>query len=264
MARQDVEGVRHMTNVVVYSAIYGNYEATAKPLPPDLPCPAIMFTDRADLATQAERVGWTAALHQSIYDQFIVDPANGDPAVTRPMLAHKWWKTHPIESDQVADKMRLVDQVADVSIWLDGSMQIKVSGPEFVDRCLAALGEDDWSLMRHPWRSCVFEEAVYSSTLIYRYDSAAMMRQHDAYLQAEHPRNWGLFATGHMVRRHTETVHAIGEDWWAHNLAFSHQDQLSLPFLIHKYENCPDERFRPRWNANLPWGELWTLHPHGA
>lgn len=239
--------------VAVYSAIYGSYEATAKRLPPDLPCPAFMFTDRADLPGQAMKAGWSVVESRAPYSKFTPNPANGDPEIVRPMLAHKFWKTHPAEA------MAVVGCDADITIWLDGSMEIKVGGQEFVDRCLAALGDDDWSVMRHPWRACLFEEAVYSSTLIFRYDPAAMMRQHDHYLEAGHPRDWGLFATGHMVRRQNELVEIAGEEWWDENLTWSHQDQISLPWIFQEFGT--DQALK--WNADLPWGELWHLRAHG-
>lgn len=249
--------------VAIYSAIYGDYEATAKRLPPDLDVPAIMFTDQARIVESGIEAGWKVMVTTAPYGQFRANPANGDPAIVAPMLAHKFWKTHPREAFWSIEGEFGVEE-PDVSIWLDGSMEINVPGSVFVDLNLLALGDDDWSVMRHPWRSCVFDEAVYSSTLIYRYDGPAMMRQHDAYLEAGHPRGWGLFATGHMVRRHTPLVAEIGVDWWAQNLVYSHQDQLSLPFLFWKYGQSPDRGHDLRWNTSLPWAQMWNLHPHGA
>jgi hypothetical protein len=241
--------------VALLSAVYGGYEGTPKRVPADLPVPAVMFTDSRDFARAAAAVGWIPAVIKPPVS-FEVNPANGDPAVVRPMLEHKYWKTHP----QVA--MSCVGLAADVdtTIWLDGSMEINCSGQSFVDRNLAALGDDDWSAMAHPWRRCVFAEAVYSSTLVFRYDSAAMLRQHDHYLEMGHPRGWGLFATGHMVRRHTAQVAALGERWWQHNLIWSHQDQLSLPVLMRRAAELGELRH----NTNLPWAGSWELHPHGA
>lgn len=245
-------------NVAVYSAIYGGYERVAQPLPADLPCPAFMFTDSFEIAEQAETVGWYASVGPPA-EEFDVDPANGDPAITRPMLEHKYWKTHPIEAMRRPWRTGGDDDV-DVSIWLDGNMRINVSGEEFVKRCLAALGDDDWSVMRHPWRDCIFDEAVYSSTLIYRYDGAAMLRQHDHYLAVGHPRHGGLLASGHMVRRHTPLVEQAGNRWWVENLTWSHQDQISLPFILRQAEIFEGLR----WNAGLPWGGMWDLLPHGC
>lgn len=252
-----------MTNVVLYSAIYGNYEATAKPLPADLPCPAVMFTDREDLADQARSIGWIVVETLYPYGRFDAsDGRNGDPAVVTPMLAHKYWKTHPTRvAEFVAAKMGPRIE-ADVSIWIDGNMRIEMPGLEWVARNLEALGDDDWSLMTHPWRSCVYDEQTYTAAVCWgRYSVEAMTRQIAAIEAAGHPRGWGLFASGHMVRRHTETVREICEDWWDDNVRWSHQDQLSLPFLIRRHD---DNVGTLRWNANLPWGLFGALEPHGA
>ncbi|HET6482266.1 MAG TPA: hypothetical protein VFG35_19845, partial [Actinoplanes sp.] len=88
-----------LMTVAIYSAIYGEYEATAKPLPPDSPhIIAHMFTDRHDLAEQARSVGWHAIYSKAPYEHSTSNPANGDPAIVTPMLAHKYWKTHPVEA----------------------------------------------------------------------------------------------------------------------------------------------------------------------
>ena len=253
-----------MTNAVVYSAIYGDYEATAKPVPPDLRGRAVMFTDNQKIAEQAPETGWQVVFEDAVYHTFDADPANGDPAVVRPMLAHKWWKTHPDYAVSVAADRQLLAEKPDVTIWVDGNMRITMSGFDFVDRCLTALGDDDWSLMKHPWRGCIYDEHDYTAAVCYgRYSVEAMARQRDAYREMGHPREWGLFATGHMVRRHTESVHRIGEEWWEHNVRYSHQDQLSLPVLI-ALDAVDDQHSQPlRWNADLPWG-MWDLLPHGT
>jgi hypothetical protein len=256
--------------VAVYSAIFGGYEATAQPLPADLPCPAFMFTDAPHLAATAESIGWSSVVCQPVVS-FDVNPANGDPAITVPMLKHKWFKTHPEMSMRMASSIRRGTGENDVeaSIWLDGNMRIKIGGVEFIERCLAALGPDDWSAMRHPWRNCIYVEAEYTATVCaWRYDAAAIRRQAAAYEAAGYPRSAGLQATGFMVRRHTPLVEAIGEAWWQENLTWSHQDQISLPFVLgHARDNVAtafldDKGFG--YNEDLPWGELWDLLPHGS
>lgn len=243
--------------VAIYSAIYGKYEATAKPLPADLDVPAVMFTDNAAIAEQAPSAGWTVVFDESPYGKFTADPANGDPAIVTPMLAHKWWKTHPFEAMRAAE----LDDV-DASIWLDGNMRIVESGAEWVARNVAALGNDEWSLMRHPWRECIYTEEAFTAAACWgRYSVEAMARQVAAYRSEwAHPEGWGLFASGHMVRRHTFNVIHLSHLWWKHNVKYSHQDQLSLPVLIRTGEQRADPL---RWNANLPWA-TWALDPHGA
>ena len=167
----------------------------------------------------------------------------GKPEIVAPMLAHKWWKTHP----------ELACPGADVSLWIDGSMEVQVD--DYVLRCLDALGQDDWACVPHPSRGCIFDEGRYSATLTWRYDAEAILAQIHFY-SAFHPPNWGLIATGANVRRHTPKVIETCHQWWDECLSWSHQDQLSLPVLLRVNEDV-------KFNYNLPWFEWWHLHEHG-
>lgn len=230
--------------VGVFSAIYGDYERTAKPLPADLGVPAVLYTDRHDI----QAPGWEVRVvtnhigDQIGYDRSVMWP---DPKATWAMMAHKFWKCHP--------DIALSD--VDVSLWVDGSVQITVD--RYVERCLDALGDDDWVAVRHPWRSCIFDEATYSATLP-RYDAVTVLGQAQFYRQIGHPAGWGLFATGANVRRHTDPVIEIGDHWWHECTQRTHQDQVSLPVLFRLAED------RLRWNTNMPWHEWWFLHQHGV
>jgi alkaline ceramidase TOD1/glycosyltransferase MUCI70-like protein len=222
--------------VELYSAIYGAYDSVKAM--PDIGVTCRMFTDSPRVAGDAADKGW----HPVIVSHGIAT-LKGSPAVTAPMLAHKWWKTHP----------HLACPEADISLWLDGSMQIVRD--DYVDLCLKALGEDDWSCVPHPARNCIFPEAAFSATLA-RYDAAAINAQAQHYFQF-HPPNVGLIATGANVRRHTAEVIKVGEQWWDECVNWSHQDQLSLPVLLRLAQG------KVRWNMNLPWFTWWYLHEHG-
>jgi hypothetical protein len=220
--------------VGLYTAIYGGYE-TPKPLKV-IGVPAVLYTDNPALVADG-------------YDVRVVPHGiatlKGAPSVTGPMLAHKWWKCHP--------HLALPD--VDVSLWIDGSMEITVD--DYVERALAALGADDWACVPHPARRCIYPEAAFSATLA-RYDAQSIHAQVDFYGGVVgHPANWGLVATGANVRRHTDTVIDLSENWWMENIQWSHQDQLSLPVLFRLYED------RIKWNMNIPWHEWWHLHAHG-
>jgi len=160
------------------------------------------------------------------------------------MLNHKYWKTHPEHA--------LPEH--DISIWVDGSMEIVVD--RFVDKCLAALGDDDWACMRHPARNCIYPEAEYSATLTWRYDAPSILAQAEFY-KAFHPRDWGLIATGFCVRRHNRYVTALCRDWWHEIVHRNHQDQISLPVLMRIHQD------HVRMNYNLPWHEWLYHYEHG-
>ena len=209
--------------VVVYSALYGGYEPPR--WLPDLGVQALMFTDDVNLLVP----GWTVR-----YDPL--------PDVETPMLAAKYWKCHPHDAAPHAD----------VSLWLDASMTVHAE--DYVDLCLAALGDDDWAMVKHPVRDCVFDEADFSLTMP-RYAGTRIREQMQVY-RAWHPAHWGLFANGANARRHTPSVKWLGLQWWWECHNWSYQDQLSLPVLVRL---AGDDL---KWNTNIPWGQWWTAGLH--
>lgn len=222
----------------IYTAIYGRYD-WVKPAPKG-DVPKLFFTDNKDLAKESVRQGWDAQLVPHS-----VTTLNGAPNIVEPMLNHKFWKTHP--------GVAFPDM--DYSIWIDGSFEVTV--PDMVDIYLEALGTDDWSLCPHPHRNCIYHETELTSTLTWRYDSNCVKTQATHY-KNWHPKNWGLFATGTNIRRHTPDVLDLCEKWWIENINWSHQDQMSLPVLLRLYQD------RVKFNVNLRWHVDWILHPHSA
>lgn len=225
--------------VGLYTAIYGPYD-WVKPVPATLGVPAVLYTDLESTAEKATAAGWEAKVVKHG-----IATVKGSPATTAPMLAHKYWKCHPYVA---------LPEV-DVSLWVDGSMEIIAT--DYVHLCLEALGDDDWSLVPHPSRGCIYAEASYSATLTWRYDAASINAQAEFY-RSFHPANWGLFATGANVRRHTRDVLELSYQWWQECLNWSHQDQISLPVLLRMFDG------KVKWNKNLPWFQWWHLHEHGA
>jgi len=227
--------------VALYSALYGQYEY-AKPLPADLGCPAILYTDEPDIVAP----GWEVrVVTDHLPGDLIRAIRQRDPAATPGMLRHKYWKCHP--SEAVPD--------ADITCWIDASILIKAD--RYVERCLEALGGDDWCAVRHPWRDCIYTEATFSAALP-RYDRDTTLAQAAAYRAMGHPEHWGLIATGANVRRHTEAAVDAGVHWWHEIVTRSHQDQLSLPVLFRILE-----RDGFRWNVNMPWDTWWGVYEHG-
>lgn len=228
--------------VALYTAVYGNSD-WVKPAP-DIDAECILYTDLESTAREADVLGWkTWVIPHGIAT------LKGEPRITAPMLAHKWWKTHPGLAFG-AD--------VDISIWIDGSMEVVTKN--FLEVCLEALGTDDWSTVPHPARRCIYPEADFSATLTWRYDAPSILAQSRFYREVVgHPANWGLFATGCCIRRHTPEVIELGGQWWQECLNWSHQDQISLPVLLRLGAG------KVKWNSNLKWHLEggWRLHEHG-
>lgn len=235
-----------MGEVAIYSALYGSYD-TVKPI--DTEVPAYMFTDQPDL----DAPGWTV-----VHRPHRITTRNGPADLVAPMLAHKWWKTHPAEAIEQIGGHPGLGRLPDVmTIWIDASI---VPEPGFVDKALSALGGDDWAMVPHPWRTCIYTEADYSASLP-RYAGLAdrIRAQATFYRGIGHPDNAGLIATGVNVRRHTAPVILLGQQWWDDILHWTHQDQISLPVLLRLAGEWGD---RVRWNTNIGWTEGWQLWPH--
>lgn len=223
----------------LYSALYGAYDAP-NPLPA-LGIPCVMYTDDRDLKIDGFEIR---------YLNHGIATLNGRPARTGPMLAHKWFKTHLYEVG-VADGL-------DVAIWMDASMVILRH--DLAEKCLQALGDDDLALTPHPARTCLYDEAAYSATLLrYQAEAPHIQEQAKYYLEnVGHPKGWGnLMATGFSVTRLNEKTRVLGEQWWWECSSRSHQDQVSLPVLLRL-----NQENGLTWNFNCPWAEWWGIGEH--
>lgn len=223
-----------MTRVAIYSALYGRYEA-AKPLPVGMTTPCYMFTDDPEL----DAPGWDI--------RYVPAPVTLDGWRSSPLMQAKWWKTHP---DQA------FGHAFDVTCWIDASMTLLSA--DYAELCLDALGIDDWAMVKHPGRDCIFDEAAVSKTMP-RYADADIDAQVAYYRQIGHPEHWGLFACGANVRRMNRVALDLSHAWWWECATRTWQDQISLPVLV----NLP--AFQDlAWNTNIPWSEWWAVANHSA
>lgn len=216
----------------IQTAIFGNYD-TPKPLILEDVCySANLFSDGSFKNHEIGNLGWN--FWPSPY--FLGDN-------TTSMLRAKYFKTR-----QPAASLR--DD--DVFIWLDGSMRI--TEPKLVEKCLQALGDDDACFMKHPDRHCVYQEAEFSLRFP-RYQNVGIERQLQEYSRLGMPEKWGLIATGFFVMRIIDWTRQLLADWWEECQHGSHQDQISLPFLLWRSKQT-------KWNTNIRYGEWFKREEH--
>lgn len=186
-----------------------------------------------------------------------------------PRLDVAWWKPAPANRNHPSDDpfrgrisaafwgkhphLALPD--VDVTVNIGGNFEIRV--PDLAERCLAELGDDDLLLLRHPWRDDILDEAQ-ASRINWKWATQDMAGQVRAYLADGHPRHWGLFHGGMVVRRDTPAVRAFNAAWWEEYRRWSSQDQLSLPYLLRtsglRWHTWPDVG---EWHAQ-PFEEGWV------
>ncbi len=184
--------------VSVVSAIYGSYDEVHPPLEQSVKCEFTMITDNPGLDTP----GWRKA----------VDYKNR----LHPRMGAKKPKLQPWRYS-VADGPW---------IWIDGSFE--VTSPTFVEEALAASEGHPISQWVHPWRDCIFDEALHSWNLPKYTDQP--IRQQAAHYNNKHPAHWGLWATGLIVYR--EKLDYLADLWWAELQQWGYQDQVSQPVAL--------------------------------
>ncbi len=118
---------------------------------------------------------------------------------------------------------------AEYSIYHDGNFQLKMLPEVIIDQLLT--GEDcgyDWAAHRHPCRNCIYDEAI---VLLKENIGTRELVENDVlrYRNAGYPTGAGLWANGMIVRRHTESVKRLCEDWWTAYATGCERDQMSFP-----------------------------------
>jgi hypothetical protein len=192
-----------MPDVAIITAITDGYD-TLKPVLPQLDVDVewVCLTDGEPLPDAEAAAGWT----------MICQPRHGRPAnreAKRPKLQPWEYTTAP------------------ASIWVDASFRV-VSETFAAD--LLALA-DPIAQFAHPWRDCLYEEAV-ASALLPKYAGEPVIEQARSYRAAGHPEQWGLWAAGVIARRHTGAVRALGDVWAREVDVWSVQDQVSQPYAL--------------------------------
>ena len=71
-------------------------------------------------------------------------------------------------------------------------------------------------------------------------DPGIIMSQVVDYAQSGHPRGFGLWLCGFIVRRHHELVE-LGEMWWDHIMRYSSRDMISYQYCLWKLGIEPEE-----------------------
>lgn len=113
------------------------------------------------------------------------------------------------------------------SVWLDASFRI--TSPTAIKEMLSFA--DPIAQWVHPWRDCIYDEAIESS-LLPKYKDEDVLKQVEEYRSWGMPEHWGLWATGAIARKHTPEITKLGTMWRHETWVRTYQDQLSeAPWL---------------------------------
>src|ERR1035437_4801349 len=172
--------------VCVYTAIYGGYD-TLKPYPPQtIETDFVCFTDRE---LYPDTHGWRVICDRRFEKQ-------------HPRMQAKYFKVlnHQVfNSGQFfnSNASRYALKNYDVTIWMDGHLEIKTS--RFVEVMASSLGRYGMALPVHPDRDCSYNE-VEVSIPMKKYYGLPLREQVESYRRRGYPERNGLMACGVIVR----------------------------------------------------------------
>ena len=132
----------------------------------------------------------------------------------------------------------------DYYIWVDSKFTLNNG---IIETLINQLGDADLGLFKHSHRDSVQSELEFVNLLIEqgnhylnsRYVGEHMDKQVSDYLSDETFVDDKLFAAGCFIyssKLVENTQYNILKEWFFHNNLYSIQDQLSLPYLLHKFK----------------------------
>jgi len=193
-------------DVAIVSAVYDGYDSVKPVLPQaGLEVDWVLVTDREP----ADARGW----------RVVVEPR---PDVL-PVRAAKVPKFEP---------WKYTD--APASVWVDASF--RVTSADFAKAVMEYA--TPIAQFEHPWRSCLYDEAIEIAALGMDPDGVAAW-QTRRYREAGHPSGWGLWASGVIARRHTAAVKRMGAAWAREVESGSARDQVSQPYVLRQAKLKP-------------------------
>ena len=154
---------------------------------------------------------------------------------TNRSMSQDGWDCLPLENTEKdnARTARWHKTQADIlknkeTIWIDGKVELLQNLYWFYKH----LKTYDLVLLKHPKRNCIYEEAK-KVIEIGKAPPRLVLEQVEKYQKSNMPSNFGLFETCIIGRKANLPLNDL---WWNEIKNHSHRDQISLPFLLYKYE----------------------------
>lgn len=189
--------------IAIYTAIIGDYETPKDPLFKDEGIDYFLFTDQ-----RTESNVWNVRY-----------------------ISHSGLTTRKTaRSIKILPHEFLPDY--DLTIWVDANFTQKKSVKPLIERMI-----DDVVLLKHPARDCLYDEAL--TCIDFKHDYQDIIEEQVYFYQRQgYPIKNGLVATGLILRKNTEQVRKLCDDWWYEVLSKSGRDQISFDYVAWINEIC--------------------------
>jgi hypothetical protein len=143
-----------------------------------------------------------------------------------PVLANRFVKMHP----------HVLFPEHRRSVYVDGNIAPKPGVKALAE---TTLESHDFALYSHPFRDCIYAEAVECARIGHDW-VWSFARQAHRYRRAGLPKGSGLYECNILLRNHlAPKVVALMETWWNEFRDGVRRDQVSLPYLLWKQGVAP-------------------------
>lgn len=213
---------------VIYTCITGNYDELKAPSFKEFGYDYICFTDDPSLKSDFWEV---FPIPKEIRD---LSPVKQQRIVK--IMPHKFLNEY------------------ETSIWIDANVRIDRPIDEFLKQVVSLNESSNIFLKKHPQRQCIYDE-ITACKLLKGINKNEMEKLRERYISEGMPKNFGLFETNVIIRKHNaKDCITLMNEWGKELLANSYRDQVSLTYCIWKlnmlsnitiypYNFVPEEKF---------------------
>lgn len=191
---------RTLSRIVIFTAIFGDFDVLRKPSYYHPRFDYICFTDQPRLRSRAWEIRQTQLPFGS------------------PRLMNRWVKMHP----------HLLLPEYDASIYIDGNVNLTSDPLPLFEKYLS---RGVIACPKHPDRDTIYEE-VEACIRREKEDPNKLKAQLAFYQKEGMPADWPLTENGVILRLHNEPECVeLMTAWWEEVVHRSERDQISLPFV---------------------------------
>jgi len=135
----------------------------------------------------------------------------------------------------------------DVSVWIDGNMQLRKGWVDHINKC---LDKSNITFLKHPENVKGPYNEGQRCISMGKDSKDIINKQLDFYRSEGLPENENVSATGVLIRRHNE-IKEFNNLWWSQVNKYSYRDQISLPYARWKtklkYNETVFNKKNPHW-----------------
>lgn len=187
--------------LVVYTALFGDYDDLIDPPEKFEGCDFVCFTDQKNLKSD-------------IWEIRLIEECD-----LPPNMMNRRYKILP----------HLFFPEYKKSLYVDANIYIFKNPLELADQYLT---KSDFVAPKHFARDCVYDEAKECIVLM-KDKTSNIKKQMQRYKEAGFPHNFGLSENNILLRIHSnESVMDLMEKWWQELQKETKRDQLSFPFAV--------------------------------